>query len=109
MVDGLWTAEFGSSTGVFGGGVAVFRDGKILGGDATYYYVGDYLVSGKEFKATLRVSPYMEGAQSVFGTVGKSLTLELEGSFVDERQLIAKGRAREVPTANFGAKLVKRT
>jgi hypothetical protein len=31
-MDGLWTAEFGGSTGIFGGGVAVFKDGKILGG-----------------------------------------------------------------------------
>jgi hypothetical protein len=31
-MDGLWTAEFGSSSGIFGGGVAVFRDGKIWGG-----------------------------------------------------------------------------
>ena len=30
-MNGLWTVEFGSNTGMFGGGVAVFRDGQILG------------------------------------------------------------------------------
>jgi len=35
-MDGLWTAEFGSSTGSFSGGVVVFQSGKIFGGDATY-------------------------------------------------------------------------
>jgi hypothetical protein len=28
-IDGLWNAEFGSNLGTFGGGVAVFQDGKI--------------------------------------------------------------------------------
>ncbi len=32
-MEGLWTAEFGSSAGRFGGGVLVFGDGTILGGD----------------------------------------------------------------------------
>ena len=45
-MDGLWTVEFGSSTGMFGGGVAVFREGKIPGGDGLYYYVGQYSLTG---------------------------------------------------------------
>jgi hypothetical protein len=32
-MEGLWTAEFGSSVGIFGGGVVVFHEGKIMGGD----------------------------------------------------------------------------
>jgi hypothetical protein len=64
-MDGLWTAEFGSSTGIFGGG-AVFLDGKILGGDATYYYTGEYTLRGNTLTATLTVSPFIEGAESVF-------------------------------------------
>jgi len=27
-MEGFWTAEFGSSTGIFGGGVAIFRHGN---------------------------------------------------------------------------------
>jgi hypothetical protein len=47
-IDGLWTAEFGSSLGSFGGGVAIFQNGKISGGDGTYFYVGNYKIQGKE-------------------------------------------------------------
>lgn len=65
-MDGLWTAEFGSSTGIFGGVVAVFRDGRVLGGDATYYYIGEYTLSGNTLKATLTLSPFIENAESVF-------------------------------------------
>jgi hypothetical protein len=45
-MNGLWTVEFGSNTGISGGGVAVLRDGAILGGDSTHYYVGEYELHG---------------------------------------------------------------
>ena len=67
-MNGLWTAEFGSSTGMFGGGVLVFRDGQIWGGDGSYFYVGEYKLKGKDFEATVKVSPFLEGAESVFRT-----------------------------------------
>jgi hypothetical protein len=108
MMNGLWTAEFGSSAGVFGGGVAVFRDGEILGGDGTYYYVGTYTLKGDTFAATLIVSPFIEGALSVFNTVGQNLTLELFGLLIDEGRATAQGRTRDVPGIKFGVKLTKR-
>ena len=41
-MQGLWTIEFGSNAGVYNSGVIVMRDGKIKGGDASYYYDGSY-------------------------------------------------------------------
>jgi len=107
-MNGLWTAEFGSSTGMFGGGVAVFRDGTIMGGDANYFYVGEYTLSGSSFVATLKVSPFIEGAESLFKTVGQDLTLELVGSVTEEGRAIAQGHPRGMPHLKFGAKLTKR-
>jgi hypothetical protein len=107
-MDGLWTVEFGSSAGIFGGGVAFFRDGRIFGGDATYYYVGEYNLTKNGFHATLRVSPFIPGARSVFGTVSQDLTLELDGSFTAAGQATAQGHPREIPDSKFGAKLTKR-
>src|SRR5260370_28579821 len=107
-MDGLWTAEFGSSTGIFGGGVAVFRDGKILGGDATHYYIGEYSLSGNTLKATLAVSPFIEGAESVFKTVGHDLPLDLLVSLTGEGRAIAQGHPRGMPELNFWVKLIKR-
>ena len=108
-MEGLWTAEFGSSTGRFGGGVAVFRDGKILGGDGLYYYVGEYKLKGDSFTALLRISPFIEGAESVFKTVGRDLLLDLTGSLTDDRHAIGQGHSREMPHLNFGVKLTKRS
>lgn len=106
-IDGLWTAEFGSSAGSFGGGIAVFQDGKISGGDGTYFYVGSYQIEGQVFRATLKVSPFIGGARSVFNTTGP-LTLKLSGSFTADGQAIAQGAAEEVPGTNFAVKLTRR-
>ena len=108
-MNGLWTAEFGSSAGRFGGGVAVFQDGRILGGDGSHFYTGDYKLEGKTFQGTLKVSPFIQGVESVFRTMGQDLTLELTGSLTDERQAIAQGHPRGMPDLKFGVKLTKRS
>jgi len=108
-MNGLWTAEFGSSAGAFGGGVVVFDDGEILGGDATYYYVGNYTLAGRDFEATLKSSPFVEGARSVFNTVGQELILQLKGSLVDDGKALAHGSADGAPGLTFAIRLTKRS
>ncbi len=108
-MNGLWTAEFGSSTGIFGGGVAVLRDGTILGGDGGYYYEGTYEVRERTFKATLSVIPFLKNYPSVFKTVDETLTLSLVGTLVDDEHLVTQGHPRGKPDLKFGAKLTKRT
>jgi len=107
-MDGLWTAEFGSTSGSFGGGVAVFQRGKILGGDGTYFYVGSYTVEGRQFHVTLKSSPFIEGARSVFNTLGQDLTLQFDGSLTGEGQALAQGSADQVPALRFAVRLTKR-
>jgi hypothetical protein len=108
VMDGLWTAEFGTSAGMFGGGVVVFQNGRVLGGDGTYYYVGDYKLTGNEFQATIKSSPFIKGAASVFKTVGHDLTLEITGSLVDEDHAIGQGCPREMGALRFAVKLTRR-
>jgi hypothetical protein len=107
-MDGLWTAEFGSSAGIFGGGVVIFQEERILGGDGSYYYLGEYKLNGDSFKATIRVSPFLPNAESVFKTVGQDLTLDLAGSLTNGDRAVAQGQARGVPDVRFGVKLTKR-
>jgi len=108
-MNGLWTAEFGSSTGRFGGGVAVLRDGNIMGGDGMYFYIGNYKFTGNTFEATIKVSPFIDGAESVFKTVGRDLTLELYGSLTGEGLVTAQGHPKDMPDFNIGVKLTKRS
>ena len=107
-MDGLWTAEFGTADGGFGGGVAVFRDGKILGGDATYFYVGEYKFEGKDFTATLTSSPFIEGAESLFKTSGKNLILEIAGSLTDQDHALGLGHAKGMESLRFAVRLTRR-
>ena len=107
-MEGLWTAEFGSSTGMFGGGVAVFRDGRIMGGDGTHYYLGEYRLHENMFVSKLTIFPFIPGAKSVFGTVGQILTLELTGVLSGADEATAQGYPVGMPQARFGVKLKKR-
>lgn len=108
MLEGLWTAEFGSSTGIFGGGVAVFRDGKVWGGDGGYYYLGQYELTDRSFRVTLEVNPFIPNQQSVFNTANQKVILDWVGSILDETHITAQGHPRGMPQLSFGAKLIKR-
>jgi hypothetical protein len=57
MIDGLWTAKIeagGNSTS----GVMVFANGKVLGGDGGFMWIGTFKVSGGSVKADIHVKNY---------------------------------------------------
>jgi hypothetical protein len=70
-----------------GSGVIVFRDGKILGGDAYLYYTGSYVVKDNTFKGEVLVQRHTSPRgddNPLFGgpaAVGIGLT----GTFTDTR------------------------
>jgi T3SS negative regulator,GrlR len=107
-MDGLWTAEFGSSVGMFGSGVVVFHQGKIMGGDNGYFYLGTYKLNENALQATINVEPFIEGIESAFKTLGRKFTLDLVGTLVDEKRIIAQGHPKEMPQFSLGVKLTKR-
>ncbi len=106
-MEGLWTAEFGSSTGIFGGGVVVLKDGKIMGGDGGHYYLGEYTLDGNTLRATIEVQPFIDNYRSVFGTMNQKLILDLVGSLQDQDHMIAQGHPRGMPQLAFGVKLTR--
>jgi T3SS negative regulator,GrlR len=107
MLDGFWTIEFGSNSGLAGAGVLCCAEGKILGGDAGYYYYGQYRCDGAAFEADLTVVPFIPNYVSVFGTQGQSVTLHLTGN-VNGDNALAQGQPSTMPQYSFGAKLIKR-
>ncbi len=46
-----------------GSGVVIFRDGKILGGDAYLFYVGSYTVNGSSFKGEVLVKQHTRSTE----------------------------------------------
>lgn len=113
-MEGLWTVEFGSNAGMFGSGVIVLRGGKIEGGDANYYYLGSYEPMDPEhpyplpFRAKLRVKSFLPNSESVFKTINKDFTLNLEGTFKDANTAVAVGTPEEMPSMNLGVRLIRR-
>lgn len=73
-----------------------------MGGESTYDYVGESSFDGNTFKATLNISPFIEGAESVFKTVGQDLILDLVGSLTPDGRVTAQGHPRGMQHLNFG-------
>ena len=114
-MQGLWTIEFGSNVGVYGSGVVVMRDGKIKGGDASYYYDGSYeepnpaAADPSKFRAKIAVKAFLPGAISVFKTYGEDFTLDLDGTLKDENNAVAVGRPEGIPGMDVGIRLIRRS
>ena len=66
-VEGLWSLFFKSNVGGEGGGVVVFETGRILGGDMSYYYLGDYKIDNGQVMGKVRVTHYQGEPSSIFG------------------------------------------
>ena len=68
MIDGLWTVEFVSSNRA-GQGVVILNNGRLLGGDAGYYYSGTYKVTGARIEGIVNVIRFDPKNLSVFGDI----------------------------------------
>lgn len=78
MLEALWSVEFVSNVQSFGAGVAVLETGRVLGGDAQYFYVGTYQVENAIANAEVKVTHYAGQPNSIFGQA-KQFTLKLSG------------------------------
>jgi hypothetical protein len=76
-MEGFWTAAF-QGPGGMGGGVAIFRDGQVLGGDSAYRYQGTYELDGDQLRGTVQVTRFLQGVPSVFGNL-PNFVLQLQG------------------------------
>jgi hypothetical protein len=77
MKNGLYGVVFSTPLGQ-GGGVAVFRDGRILGGDSMMSYVGDYEIKDGKVRATVAFKPHgavIPGMSPVFGVERGTIVL----------------------------------
>ena len=68
-IEGLWTIHFRSSLRDFGAGVLVLTNNKIFGGDAGYWYFGDYSLDKEILTGKLLVARFVKNHLSVFGDI----------------------------------------
>lgn len=69
MFNGLWTIEFISTMNRFGAGVLVLNNGRLLGGDNGYYYLGNYEVKDNNIQGKVAITRFNKNTISVFGDV----------------------------------------
>ena len=106
MIEALYGVEFISSMGNGGYGVAVLETGRILGGDSSFVYIGNYEVRAGIAYANVKCTNDRNALQSVFGNM-KEFNLRLEGT-PNEKEFILKGEMVESPDMKIGIKLTRR-
>jgi hypothetical protein len=91
MLDGLWILQI-LPPPVATGGVAVFVNDKILGGDSGFSWVGTYRTEGRLIQGRVRVHNFDPDIKSVFGVDGDydmHFTGTVEGDIIIGTGLIA--------------------
>ena len=112
MLEGLWSVDFilKPPLGMQGGGVVVFENQRVLGGDNNYYYKGSYEVQNDMVGMEIEVKFYGSEhapSPSIFRPLtefhiilsGKlsTMVMELQGYVVED------------PNRKFPVRLAKRT
>jgi hypothetical protein len=69
MLEGLWIVQYVGLQGS-GGGVVVLVNGKVLGGDTGYTYIGTYAVENNVLTGRIRVSNFLPEIPNVLGVKG---------------------------------------
>jgi len=80
-MEGLWHAHF-SAGPVHGEGLAVLRNGEILGGDLSHTYTGSYQEDGSHLYANVLVRPY--AAENAPAEIEPPVTFFLKGTLTGD-------------------------
>jgi hypothetical protein len=102
VVNGLYSVHIRMLDGVEGGltGVMLLNDGRILGGDASFYYLGTYTSENGRWKGQILNQEHTpaKGENPVFGGhevgIGFSGTCDQEGALLDATALAGKRSLR---------------
>jgi hypothetical protein len=69
MLDGLWVLQI-QTPQVTSGGIVVFINGKIFGGDNGFTWVGTYTATDRLIKSRVHVHNFVPDIKSVLGVPG---------------------------------------
>lgn len=100
-MEGIWYAHFSTGT-TQGDGMAVLRDGEILGGDPGHTYSGSYQEEGSNLYVNVRVSPFA-GARTP-ADLAHPVTFFLQGSIAGNRAKV-KGHPDNRPEVVLSVEL----
>ena len=106
MVEALYGVEFLSNSEGIGYGVAVLETNRILGGDTSFVYIGEYEIENGVIYAKIKCTNDREVKESIFGEINK-FNLELTGKIARD-EFILQGHMVEHPSHKIAVKLTRR-
>jgi hypothetical protein len=92
MVEGFWCIVVGDIKSQEGAGVVLLKDGKILGGDTNFYFIGSYQVTrGDQLHGSIRATNFGTSTNSRFGMIAHeaSFDLSFEGTANPNGHIVA--------------------
>lgn len=105
MIDGFWILKI-LPPPVTSGGVAVFINGKVFGGDSGFTWVGSYTVRDQLIKARVLVHHFDPDIQSILGLEG-DYEMHLSGA-VDGNCITGTAMVAGQPQHTLAIRLDKR-
>jgi len=105
MLEGFWILQI-ETPQVTSGGVIVFLNGKLFGGDNGFTWVGTYQESGQLVKARLNVHNFDSSVPSILGIPG-DYEMHFSGT-VQENHITGTVVLANQPQHSLGVRMVKR-
>lgn len=108
MIEALWSTEFRDGNNqMFGSGIVVFENGKVLGGDSGFTFVGDYSIKYGVGYASIRVKRYSNtiNMQSISGL--DDYVLDAVGK-IDRNHMVFTGTSKSAPGFTINIDMVRR-
>lgn len=106
MIEALWSVEFVANTQGVGSGVVVVENGKVLGGDAQFFYVGHCKVENGVLNATAKITHYAGAPSSVFGPA-KEYNISVSGTPAHD-SFVLHGHVVEAPQLKISIHFTRR-
>lgn len=91
---GKYSVSFKTPVGEGAGTVELGSDGKLIGGDATFAYIGNWSCDGAKFRAALNARRVVAGPPGVFGLDNLDIIISGLG---DGTAISCRGFAKQSP------------
>ena len=106
-LEALWSVEFRSNLGNLGGGVVMFKTGRVLGGDGSFYFLGDFSVRDGTVSGKVGITQYNRLSPSVFGGNCPRFDLTFAGRIGDKKMRLY-GHLADDPSMRITVNCVRR-
>nr|CRH06373.1 protein of unknown function [Candidatus Magnetococcus massalia] len=107
MIDALYDVEFVSNVKTGGHGIVIFHDGLVMGGNASFVYMGTYGIDDGLISAKISCKNDIGVMATIFGDPIE-FSFTLTGKVGDEEEIVLKGALIDDPTKLVFMKLNRR-